>query len=100
MSKTEIKTVDLEQPIKRDGGDIPSVQIRKPQPGEMRGVKLGDLMQLDVETHLKVLPRVTVPNLTVAELEKMHGPDFLNLCSEVAAYFLTGRQKAAAGLEP
>lgn len=100
MSDTpDLKTVKLERPLKRAGGDITEVQIRRPMPGDLRRCKLGELMQLDVDTMIRVLPRITMPILTEAEVSNMHGADFLELASEVAAYFLTDQAKEEAGLK-
>jgi hypothetical protein len=47
----------LEQPIKREAGDVTRITLRKPLAGELRGIKVGDLINGDVSSVLAVLPR-------------------------------------------
>lgn len=85
---TDTATVTLDTPITRTGGNITAITLRKPSAGELRGVQLGALMQLDVGALLAVLPRVTQPSLTVQELSTMDPADLLQIGTEVAGFLL------------
>lgn len=88
--KTE--TITLETPIKREGGDIKALELRKPNAGELRGQNLMDLIQMDVNTLAKVLPRISTPSITEQEVNKMDTAD-LAACGIKVAGFLTPKSQ-------
>lgn len=92
-----LKTVELDDPIKRGNGVIDSVDVRKPSAGELRGVSLMDVAQMDVLALRKVLPRITSPNLTDAEIGQLSLADMMQFGVIVSAFLLTKRQKADSG---
>ena len=81
-------TVPLDKPITLGGTEIKAVAVRKPDAGELRGVKLRDLMDLDVESLIKVLPRVTAPTLPAAIVATIDPADLTAMGSKVAAFLL------------
>lgn len=93
MKNTPIdNVVELDTPIKRGEQKITSIELRKPQSGELRGVHLGELLQLDVNSLIKVLPRISIPTLTEPEVAAMDPADLLAVGTKVAGFLL---QKAA-----
>lgn len=91
MSNT---TITLDTPIVRGENSIASITVRKPDAGALRGVKLTDLLQLDVNALITILPRITEPTLTAPELQRMDPADLTQLGSEVAAFLLPKSAKA------
>lgn len=89
-----LKSIELDEPIKRGNTVIDTVQIRKPAAGELRGVTLMDLAQMDVLALRKVLPRITIPNLTDAEIGCLSIADMMQCGVVVSAFLLTKQQKA------
>ena len=47
-------TVTLDTPIRRGTTSIDSITLRKPNSGELRGVSLVELLQMDVGSLIKV----------------------------------------------
>lgn len=90
---TTAATVTLDTPISRTGGNVTAVTLRKPAAGELRGVHLGSLLQMDVGALLTVLPRITQPSLTVQEVAAMDPADLLQIGVEVASFLLTKAQR-------
>lgn len=90
--KTGTEGVTLDAPIKREGGDIKEVHLRKPMAGELRGLSLTDLLQMDVNALTKLLPRITVPSVTEEDVKRMDPADLVQLGGTVAGFLL---QKAA-----
>ncbi|MEB3733431.1 hypothetical protein ULF88_03150 [Halopseudomonas pachastrellae] len=45
--------------------------MRKPATGELRGVHLAELIQLDVSSLSRVIPRISDPTLTEQDVAKM-----------------------------
>lgn len=92
------ETVDLDGHIVRGEQIITSVTLRKPMSGELRGVSLVDLMNLDVIALRKVLPRITSPALTDIEIGRMDPADLVQCGVAVAGFLLQKSAKAEASL--
>ncbi len=91
-------TIILDSPIKRGSSEISEVTLRKPMAGELRGVTLTDLLQMDVLALRKVLPRITNPTLTEHEIGQMDPADLVQLASLVTGFLLPKSAKADASL--
>lgn len=87
------RTVTLDSPIQRGGTTIDTLQLRKPRSGELRGLSLVDLGQLKVDSLTKVLPRITVPPLTEAEVGNMEPADLLACGAEIGSFLLQKSQR-------
>lgn len=85
-------TVTLDTPIVRGSQTITEILLRKPNSGALRGVSLVELLQMDVLSLRKVLPRITTPSLTDHELGNMDPADLFACGKEVSAFLL---QKSA-----
>lgn len=81
-------TVPLQEPIKRSGGDVGSVQLMKPRVGDLRGLSLSELLVCQADAMAVLLPRITVPTLIKQEVEAMDPADFV-ACSAEVVDFLT-----------
>lgn len=90
--------VELDCPIVRGTTTITKVVLRKPMSGELRGVALTDLLNLEVNALRKVLPRITTPMLTDIEVGRMDPADLVELGSTVASFLLRKSVKAEAFL--
>lgn len=86
--------VQLDTPIKRAGGDILVITVRKPSSGELRGVALAELLQMDVVALQTVLPRITQPTLTKPECASLDPADLVQLGTEVVNFLLPKAKKA------
>lgn len=87
--------ITLDTPIKRGDDTITTVSVRKPAAGELRGVSLTELLQMEVTALTKVLPRITTPTLTEQEVGRMDPADMLQLGTEVSGFLLPNRMKQA-----
>ncbi|MBI2382352.1 MAG: phage tail assembly protein [Gammaproteobacteria bacterium] len=88
-------TVTLDTPVKRGEKEITEVVLRKPNSGEIRGVALVDLMQMDVAALIRVLPRITAPSLTEQEVSRMDPADLMQMGQEVSGFLLPKAAKQA-----
>lgn len=91
-------TVVLDTPIRRGANSIDSITLRKPNSGELRGVSLAELVNMDVASLLKVLPRISTPTLTTFELSSMDPADLLMLGNKVSGFLLQKQLKTDASL--
>lgn len=83
----------LETPILRGDQVISSLTLRKPNAGTLRGIKLADLLQMDVGALTTLLPRISTPTLTAADAAKLDPVDLVAIATEVGNFFLTKAQR-------
>lgn len=93
IASATIRTVSLDTPIVRGDTTIDSLKIRKPASGELRNLNLADLVQLNVSAICKLLPRISIPTLTPAEVDQLDPADLLAISAEIADFLLQKRQK-------
>lgn len=86
MAKQAPNTITLEEAIKRDGGNITSISLRKPASGELRGLSLVELLNMEVDPLHKLLPRITQPSITEAEAKALSPADLVQLGTEVVIF--------------
>ncbi|PBJ21170.1 Phage tail protein E [Pseudomonas ogarae] len=91
-------TVTLDTPIIRGKTIIDSITLRKPQSGELRGVHLVDLLNMDVATLIKILPRISAPGITAPEAASMDPADLLACGSKISGFLLQKSVKTDASL--
>lgn len=100
MSKvTKLNAVTLSKPIKIDGKDVSEITLRKPNTGELRGLKLVDVLQMDVNSHLELLPRITQPHLSTQQIAALDPTDFTDLVSKTLLFFVKPKQLEGQVLE-
>lgn len=88
-------TVVLEAPIQRAGSDdIVTLTLRRPGSGELRGLSMVRLGQMEVNELLKLLPRITMPVLTDLECAAIDPADMMEICSELGDFLLTKSRAA------
>ncbi|SDK78283.1 Phage tail assembly chaperone protein, E, or 41 or 14 [Modicisalibacter muralis] len=88
LPRQQTETVELDSPIQRGKTPITEIHVRKPKSGALRGVALTDVLQMDVAALTKVLPRITEPALTEAEIRDMDPADLVQLGGVVAGFLL------------
>lgn len=86
MSNTQ--TVTLDEPIVRGEFKIEKVTLIRPKSGALRGSNLSDLLSFNVNALAMVLPRITDPKLTQAEVLNMDPADLTQCGGAVASFLL------------
>lgn len=79
-------TVLLESPIQRGELLIEQVTLIKPTAGTLRGVSLAAVANSDVDALVKVLPRMTSPQLLESDVLKLELPDMIALAGKVIGF--------------
>jgi hypothetical protein len=90
------RTITLDEPIERGGKDIRKITVRKPGSGELRGVSLMALAEMDVTTLHRVLPRITSPILNELEVQKLAPADLMQFGVAVASFLLKMQSRKEA----
>lgn len=86
----------LNQPIIRKDETITDVTVLEPSSGALRGIKLTQLLQMDVTTINVLLPRITQPALLPDEVAALKPVDLMKLANEVISFFIDPAELAAA----
>ncbi|EPC3544553.1 phage tail assembly protein [Aeromonas hydrophila] len=87
----ENKIITLDTPIQRGDTTITELTIRSPKKaGHLRGLNTMDIVQMNVDTLIKLLPRIT--DLTEKEVNDMDPADLLK-AGVVVVSFLMGSQQ-------
>ena len=89
-----IVTIPLEEPILLGDRQIAEIQIRRPNSGELRGLSLAGLGQLNVDEIFKLLPRITIPTLPAPVLATIDPADMMEIADKVTDFLLSKRRKA------
>ncbi len=87
-TKAELATVNLDFPFARGDQQIGKVQVRRPRSGELRGLNIADLVQMNVAATAKLLPRITVPPLTETEINNLDPADLTQFGMEIQDFLL------------
>ncbi|MFQ6288564.1 phage tail assembly protein [Yersinia enterocolitica] len=94
LEQDKFNVITLDVPIIRGNTTITEVTINKPNAGALRGAKLQALLDTDVDALIRVLPRITTPNLTVPEISNLDPADIYALSQALAIFFLPNSVKS------
>lgn len=81
-------TIELLRPLERGETRIERLELREPSAGSLRGLRLTDLLNADVNSVAKLLPRISTPALTEAEITQLSAADIAQLSNEVMGFFM------------
>ncbi|CCQ40923.1 phage tail assembly protein [Yersinia enterocolitica] len=93
-TEPQFNVITLDVPIIRGNTTITEVTVNKPNTGALRGAKLQALLDTDVDALIRVLPRITTPNLTVPEISNLDPADIYALSQALAIFFLPNSVKS------
>ena len=86
-------TLTLSKAISRDGKPVTAITLREPSAGELRGIKLFDLVQGNTGALVELLPRISTPALTKQEALGLSLRDTM-LALNLVATMITGDDEA------
>ena len=87
------KRVTLDTPIKRGKEEIKEITLRKPKSGELRGLALADVLNMDVNALNTLLPRISSPMITKDEAQNLDPADLVQLGGEIAGFLVPRKLK-------
>ena len=92
MKNETQKVVTLSTPIKRGEKEFAYITVIKPTVAALKGLKMFDVLQMDVDALQILLPRVTQPMLHKNDFVNMDVADFTELVG--AAISFLGKNSA------
>lgn len=87
------KKVTLDTPIVRGKEEIKEITLRKPNVGELRGLSMVDLLNMDINAVSTLLPRIGTPVISKEEVKQLDPADFVQLAGEVAGFMIPKSMK-------
>jgi len=84
---TVTKPLTLSKPIPYGTGTLDQLSFRRPAAGDLRGLKLSGLPDMDVDLVLKLAARTSIDTVTEAQLYTLDPADFLKVANEVVGFF-------------
>jgi len=88
------RTVTLDEPIMQGETSISTLQLRRPGSGELRGLSLVRLGQMEVDEIRKLLPRIAMPTITEVDVDKIDPADMMEIAGELGDFLLSKRRRA------
>lgn len=85
---TSSATVSLEYPIMLGDTEVNELTLTKPKSGALRGLKLNDIMNSDVNAMRTLIPRICSPVITEHHVDDMDPSDFAQVVGEIIAFFM------------
>jgi hypothetical protein len=80
--------ITLDTPIKRGETTLSKITLSKPPSGALRGVSVRSVLDMDVDTIIKVVPRISDPKITDAEAALIDLPDLMQMGVALASFFM------------
>lgn len=80
--------VALTTPITRGETSIDSLSLTAPKAGHLRGLSLADVVKMDTDAMLKLIPRLASPALTEHEISDLSVQDYTTLATAVIGFFV------------
>ncbi|BFU60752.1 MULTISPECIES: phage tail assembly protein [Rodentibacter] len=86
MKNETSKIITLSTPILRGDKQITEITVNKPTVPALKGLKMFDVLQMDVDALQVLLPRVTLPVLHKADFATMEVADFTELSAAAVSF--------------
>ncbi|OOF51949.1 phage tail protein [Rodentibacter genomosp. 1] len=86
MKNETSKIITLSAPIMRGDKHITDITVIKPTVPALKGLKMFDVLKMDVDALQVLLPRVTQPVLHKADFSTMEVADFTELAAAAVGF--------------
>lgn len=88
--ETTVNTAEitLDVPIQRGETSIEKLTLHKPNAGALRGVSVRAVLDMDVDTIIKVVPRVSDPKITDQEAARLDLADLAQAGLVLSSFFM------------
>lgn len=90
-NQAQTRTVTLSRAVTIDGKDAREITLRCPKTGELRGLMLANVLQMETGAVMKLLSRITAPPLSEAQLGDLAPADFMALTQAAIGFFVSAQ---------
>ena len=88
-----ITTVPLETPLRRGKAELAELQFRRPKAGDLRGISIAKLGQLDYDEVRTLAPRISLNGLIAQEVDEIDTADLIEMSLAFADFLQTRARK-------
>jgi len=88
IEQQDLGLVTLSKPIICGEQSFNTFKLREIKAGDLRGVKISDFLEFDVDALAVVIPRISTPTLTAKDIYQLNLKDFNALGAGVASFFI------------
>lgn len=92
MIEKSSTTIKLDAPIKMGENEVVELTLIKPMAGQLRGIKLFELLQGDTAAYIELLPRISTPAINKAQASNLDLIDLMKIL-EVAGSWFVGKNE-------
>ncbi|WP_372053253.1 phage tail assembly protein (plasmid) [Tistrella mobilis] len=97
---TDTVTIRLDTPVTVDGVPTDQIVLTRPRIGQLRGVKLLDVYQMEVGAVAELISRTSTPVLDPAVIDGFDPADFTRLCVGLLGFFGSGSGSTPTNSQP
>ncbi len=83
-----MKTIPLSKPLAWGEQKIAELNLRRPTAGDLRGIKLQSLSDMDVNSVLAILPRISMTPLAPGAVNDIDPADLVAIGEAIAGFFV------------
>lgn len=87
-------TIELDTPLVRSGETLGFLRFRTPVSGDLRGMSIAKLGQLDYDEVRKLLPRISMDTLIADEVDKLSLADQIEISAALTDFLVPKRRMA------
>lgn len=91
--------VTLQTPVTIDGKNITEITLRTPTVGELRGLSVASILQMEVSTLSTMFERITQPVLSPMQISKLDPADFTTMAVQTMLFFAPKNQIKDLGMK-
>lgn len=84
----ETTLIKLEKPLKRGDAEVAEIALHKPNAGSLRGVSLHECINMNTDAIVRVIPRISDPKITEAEMQRIDPSDLVQMGAALANFML------------
>ena len=79
--------IDLDYPLTIGEQKVSKIKLRKPTAGDLRGIRMVQIGQLNYDEFEVLLPRISEPSLSKTSLQQLDPADLLFIMDSCADFF-------------
>jgi len=83
----ETTTVELTTPLQMGDKEVNKLTLRKPAAGELRGIKMLDILQMDPAAHAVLVPRICEELVDAQQFWQLDATDLMSVIGSVVSFF-------------
>lgn len=82
------KIISLSKPLVFGDAKIEQLTLRRPSAGDLRGIKVQGIIDMDVNTILALLPRISLTPLAPSTVADIDPADLVSVCEALSGFFV------------